>query len=165
MKKSFLCFKPCAILFSSSNHHSWFRCICLHIYHTHTYTLFILFIISLFCPHREATPSLLAQISLETNNSKEIADLVSGIRTLHHLCPVRFGANYRIQVPFQPLVRTLPTEGKFQPGAWVWVLSIKFPTEKQCPTNVSRSSVQFLSWRYKLAPSYAPGSTQEFLFI
>lgn len=41
-----------------------------------------------------------------------------------YLLTVRFGANYKIQVQFQPLVRTLPREGEFQPGAWAWVLSV-----------------------------------------
>lgn len=50
----------------------------------------------------------------------------------------------------QALVRTLPKEGEFQPGAWAWILSVKFPTEQGCPADVSRSSVQFLSCRYKL---------------
>lgn len=77
---------------------------------------------------------------------------------------VKFGANYKIQVQFQPLVRTLPREGKFQLGAWAWVLSVKFPTEQQCPTDVSRSSVQFLSWRYKLH-HLMPQAAQGFLFI
>ena len=35
---------------------------------------------------------------------------------------VRFGANCRIQVQFQPLVGTLSREGELQPGAWAWVL-------------------------------------------
>lgn len=52
---------------------------------------------------------------------------------------------YRIWV--QPLVRTLPKEGEFQPGAWAWILSVKFPTEQGCPADFSRSSVQFLSCR------------------
>lgn len=77
---------------------------------------------------------------------------------------VRFGANYKIQVQFQPLVRTLPREGEFQPGAWAWVLSVKLPTEHQCPTDASRSSVQFLSCRYKLHHLILQ-AVQGFLFI
>lgn len=81
-----------------------------------------------------------------------------------YLLIVRFGANYTIRVPFQPLVRTLPREGEFQPGAGAWVLSVKFPTEQRCPTDVSRSSVQFLSRRYKLHHLTAQAG-QGFLFV
>lgn len=79
-----------------------------------------------------------------------------------YLLIVRFGANYKIQVQFQPLVRILPREGDFQSGAWAWILSVKFPTEQQCPTDVSRSSVQFLSHKL-LHP--IPQAVQGFLFI
>lgn len=49
---------------------------------------------------------------------------------VQYLLIVSFGANYKIQVQFQPLVRTLPREGEFQLGAWAWILSVKFPTDQ-----------------------------------
>lgn len=66
-----------------------------------------------------------------------------------YLLIVRLGSKYKIQVKFQPLVRTLPREGEFQHGTWAWVLSVKLPIEQRCPTGVSRNSVWFLSHRYK----------------
>lgn len=75
-----------------------------------------------------------------------------------YLLIVRLGSNYKIQVKFQPLVRTLPREGEFQPGTWAWVLSVKFPTEQRCPTDVSRNCVVFQS-QTQILPAYTPGGT------
>lgn len=80
-----------------------------------------------------------------------------------YLLIVRLGSNYKIQVTFQPLVRTLPREGEFQPGTWAWILSVKFPTEQRCPTGVSRNAVWFLSRRYKFC-HLTPQAVQGFLF-
>lgn len=80
-----------------------------------------------------------------------------------NLLIVRLGSNYKIQVKFQPLLKTLPREGDFQPGTQAWVLSVKFPTEQRCPTGVSRNSVWFLTHRYKFCHPTSR-AVQGFLF-